>query len=84
MLLAAIASSLAALSFGGGLLGLILMIAVLGVVVWLVTAYIPMPPVFKTIIYIVAVIILIIVLIRALGGGDVSVSLLDQARQILA
>ncbi len=52
---------------GGGLIGAILTIAILGLIVWLVVTYIPMPPVFKTVILIIAAIFVILVLLNVLG-----------------
>ncbi len=54
---------------GGGLIGAILTIAILGLIVWLIVTYIPMPPVFKTVIMIIAAIFVIIVLLNMLGVG---------------
>ncbi len=54
---------------GGGIIGAILTIAILGLIVWLVVTYIPMPPVFKTVIMIIAAIFVIIVLLNMLGVG---------------
>jgi len=48
-------------------ISIILVIAVLGVLVWLITTRIPMPPLYKNIIYIVALIAIILYLFRALG-----------------
>ena len=47
---------------------LVLVIAVIGVAVWAITTYLPMPPVFKTIIYVVAAIVLILFLVRTFAG----------------
>jgi len=46
------------------LIWLILGIALLGLLVWAITTYIPMEPIFKTIIYIVAAIAMILWLVR--------------------
>jgi hypothetical protein len=48
---------------------LILGIALIGALVWYITTYIPMPPVFKNIIYIVTAIVLILYLIRQFGSS---------------
>ncbi len=47
---------------------IILSIALLGCLVWAITTYIPMAPVFKTIIYILAAVALILFLIRQFSG----------------
>ena len=52
---------------------LILTIALLGLVVWLVTTYIPMPAPFKTIIYVIAVVILLLYLIQVFGFVDMPI-----------
>lgn len=48
---------------------LVLGIALIGVIVWAVTTYVPMPPIFKTLIYIVAAVALILWLVRHLGSS---------------
>ncbi len=48
---------------------LILGIALIGVLVWAITNYLPMPPVFKNIIYVVAAIVLILFLVRQFSGS---------------
>lgn len=48
---------------------LILVVALVGFLVWAITTYIPMPPLFKTVITIICVIVLILFLIRRFGGG---------------
>jgi hypothetical protein len=52
------------------MIGLILTIAILGLVVWLIVTYIPMPAPFKTIIIVIAVVILLLYLIQAFGFVD--------------
>jgi hypothetical protein len=58
------------------LLGLILLIAIVGLVVWLITTYIPMDPKFKTLIYVVAIVVLLLYLLQAFGliGGSVKLT----------
>ncbi len=48
---------------------LILGIALIGVLVWAITTYIPMEPVFRTIIYIVAAVALVLFLVRQFSGS---------------
>lgn len=48
---------------------LILGIALLGLLAWAITTYIPMDPIFKTIIYIVIAIALILFVIRRFSGS---------------
>jgi hypothetical protein len=49
------------------LLGLILVIAFFGVVLWLVNTYLPMPPPVKTILNVVAVVALLLWLLQVTG-----------------
>lgn len=49
------------------LIGLIVAIAVLGLIVWGITTLIPMPEKFKQAIYVVAVIVLVLYLLSAFG-----------------
>ena len=54
-----------------GLIELIIVIALVGFVIYLITTYIPMPPVFKTVIYVIAAIVLLFLVMRALGIADI-------------
>ena len=51
------------------LIMLVLVLAVVGFIVWLITTRIPMPPMFQTIIYVVVAIVLILWLLRRFGAG---------------
>jgi hypothetical protein len=51
------------------LLMLILVVALVGFLVWVITTYIPMPPIFKTAIMIIVVVAMILFLIKRFGGG---------------
>jgi len=51
---------------------LLLIIIVVGVLLWLVNAYVPMAANIKTILNVVAVIILIIIILRAFGVFDMN------------
>ena len=51
------------------LLGLILGIAIVGVVVWLITSYVPMDPKFKQLIVAVAVLILVLFVVSMFADG---------------
>jgi len=55
------------------MIGLILTLALCGLVVYLITTYIPMPPVFKTIIYVIVAVCLILYLVQILGIGDLPI-----------
>lgn len=48
---------------------LVLVLAVVGFVVWLITTKIPMDPVFQWVIYAVVVVVLVLWLLKRLGGG---------------
>jgi hypothetical protein len=50
-----------------GLVELIVLIAIIGVVVWAVTTLIPMPPQFRTAIYVVSVLFLAVYILHAFG-----------------
>lgn len=50
------------------LISLILVIAILGVIVWAVTTYLPMPPMFKNLIILVAVLVVALWLLGQLGA----------------
>jgi predicted membrane channel-forming protein YqfA (hemolysin III family) len=53
------------------MISLIIVLALVGFIVYLITTYIPMPPVFKTVIYVIVAIVLILYLMRVLGIADV-------------
>lgn len=48
---------------------LVLLLAIIGCAVWAITTYIPMPPVFKTVITVVVVVAVILFLLRRLGAS---------------
>lgn len=48
---------------------LILGIALAGLLVWAITEFIPMPPIFKTVIYIVVAVVLILFVVRQFSGS---------------
>ena len=50
------------------LIMLVLGLALIGVIVWAITTYIPMPPTFKFAIYVVSAIFMILWLVNQLGG----------------
>lgn len=52
---------------------LLLFIALIGLIVYLITAFIPMPQPFKTVIYVIAALFLIYLLMGAFGIADVPV-----------
>jgi hypothetical protein len=52
---------------------LILAIALVGFLVYCITTYIPMPPMFKNVIIVIVVILLILYLMRVLGIQDLPV-----------
>lgn len=55
------------------MISLILTIAILGLIVWFITTHIPMPPIFKTVIYVIVAIFLILFLMRTFGVSDMAV-----------
>ena len=52
------------------LLTLIIILAVIGLIVWLVTTYIPMSPAFRRIIIVVAIIVVVVFLLQVFGFLD--------------
>jgi hypothetical protein len=54
-----------------GILEFILICVVLGLVVWLVNTYLPIPQQIKTVILIAVIIVIVVILLRAMGifGG---------------
>jgi hypothetical protein len=48
---------------------LVLVAAVIGFVVWIITTKIPMPPVWATVIQVVALLLIALWLLRSVGGG---------------
>lgn len=56
----------------GSLVGLLLAVALIGVIAWAIVTFIPMPAPFKTLVVAVAGIVAILVILRAFGllGGD--------------
>lgn len=53
------------------MISLIITLALVGLVVYLITTYIPMPSIFVTIIYVVVAICLILYLMRVFGIVDI-------------
>lgn len=49
------------------LIMLVFALALIGGLVWAITTYIPMPSIFKTVIQIIAVVVMFLYLLRALG-----------------
>jgi len=55
------------------MIALILVLALAGFLVYLITTYIPMPPVFKTAIYVIVAVVIILYVMRVLGIGDIPI-----------
>lgn len=55
------------------MIALVLVLALLGFIVYLITTYIPMPPIFKTAIYVIVAVVVILYLLRVLGIGDIPI-----------
>lgn len=49
------------------MISLIVAIAVVGLIVWALTTYVPMPPAFKTAIVVIAVVCLVLFVLQAFG-----------------
>jgi len=54
-----------------GLLSLLLVLAIIGFIVWLITTYIPMPQPIRVAIIAVAAIAVILTILRAFGVSDI-------------
>jgi hypothetical protein len=54
-----------------GLITIIVYIAILGLVVWAITTFIPMPPQFKTLIYVIVGIVALLILLQLLTGNSI-------------
>lgn len=52
---------------------LLLTLAILGFITYLIVTYIPMPPIFKTVILVIVAIVVLIYLLGVFGIGDVPV-----------
>ena len=48
-------------------ISIIVMIVIVGLIVWAVNTFLPIPAPFKTLVYVVAVVFLLIYLLRAIG-----------------
>jgi predicted membrane channel-forming protein YqfA (hemolysin III family) len=55
------------------MIALIITLALVGLIVYLITTYIPMPPIFKTVIYVIVAVVLILYLMKVLGIGDIPI-----------
>jgi heme A synthase len=55
------------------LIEFVIFIAVLGLIWWLVTTYIPMPPAGKTILTVVFVVVLVVALLQLFGITDLRI-----------
>ena len=56
-----------------GLIGLILVLALVGFIVYLITTYIPMPQPIKLTIYVIVAVVLIFYLMRVFGIADIPI-----------
>jgi hypothetical protein len=58
-----------------GLITLVLVIAVIGFCIWLITTYIPMPAPMKTAIIVLVIVVMVLWVLRALVGGGLGLKL---------
>lgn len=56
-----------------GLITLVLVLALVGFIVYLLTTFVPMPPIFKTIIYVAVAVVLILFFMRVFGIADIPI-----------
>lgn len=54
----------------GSLVEFLIYIAIIGVILWAIVTYIPMPPPFKAVIIVVGAIIALLLLLKAVGSAD--------------
>jgi hypothetical protein len=52
---------------------LLIMLALVGLVAWVLTRLVPMPNEVRTVIIVVAVLLCLLIVWRAIGGGDIAV-----------
>lgn len=57
----------------GGIIELLVIIAIIGLFAWALTQLVPMPPQIKTVIYVVAVLFCLLLILRARGGMELTV-----------
>lgn len=50
------------------LLTLVIFLVIVGFIVWLLTTYVPMPPLFRNLIFVVIIILILLYLLRMVGG----------------
>lgn len=58
-----------------GLITLVIVIAILGLIVWAITSFIPMAEPFKKLIYVICGIVCLLILLRVLTGGSLNLHL---------
>lgn len=58
-----------------GLFAFFILCVVVGIVIWLINTYLPLPPPIKTLILVAGIVVLVIILLNALGvfGHDVPI-----------
>lgn len=54
-----------------GILKFVLIAALVGFAIWLIVTYIPMPGIVRTVIIVGVVVLVILAIIRAIGGGKI-------------
>ena len=52
-----------------GIIGFLLIVVLVGLIGWLATTYVPMPPAFKTALPVIALVLLILWLVLIVTGG---------------
>lgn len=58
-----------------GLLSLIVYIAIIGLIVWAIITIVPMPQPFKTVIVVIGALVCLLILLGALGGAPIKLSM---------
>ena len=67
-----------------GMIELLIYIAIIGLVVWVLIQLVPMPSAVRTALVAVALLIILLVVLRTLGGVDVAAGPPDQTRVVHA
>jgi hypothetical protein len=58
---------------GLAMIELLVTLAIIGLIAWVLTALVPMPQQIKTVIIVVAVLICLLIVLRAFGGVDLAI-----------
>lgn len=51
----------------GPMITLLIMVCIIGVIAWALITYLPLPPIFRTVVILIAILICLVLIMRALG-----------------